>query len=91
MQINTVKFGDRIFSLYRTVRDNNKINVDLLKEYWHCDTALKKDNVFYFCNEIPEIEFEEIEENENQLCDTGVQRDSGDQKIDLPSSESQEG
>ena len=70
MQNNIIQFGDRLFILYRQVRENPKINTEILKQYWSCDTVLKKDGIFYFCNEIPEIEFEEIEENENQLRDT---------------------
>lgn len=72
---NLIEFGDRKFILYRTVRDNDKLDIDLLKQAWRCDTALKKEGIYYFCNEIPEIEFEEIEENENQLCDTSSQRE----------------
>jgi hypothetical protein len=72
---NIIEFGDRKFVLYRTIRDNGKIDVDLLKQYWRCDTSLKKNDIFHFCREIPEIEFEEIEENENQLCDTSSQRE----------------
>ena len=34
--------------------------VNLVKKYWHCDTVLKKENKYYFCNEIKEIEYEEI-------------------------------
>lgn len=55
-----LEFGDRMFSLYRIINDTEKIDVNVLKEYWHCDTALKKDNKLYFCNEIQSIEFEEI-------------------------------
>ena len=72
MRNNILQFGDRIFVLYRTVKITPKIeeNISLLKKHWHCDTALKKDNIFYLCNEVPEIEFEEIKEDENKLCDT---------------------
>jgi hypothetical protein len=50
--------------LYRTIKITPKIeeNISLLKKLWRCDTALRKDNMFYLCNEISEIEFEEIEE-----------------------------
>jgi len=60
MKNNFIQFGDRIFLLYRQIKENPKINTEILKDYWHCDTVLKKDNIFYFCNEIPAIEFEEI-------------------------------
>lgn len=55
-----LEFGDRMFSLYRIINDTEKIDVNVLKEFWYCDTALKKDNKLYFCNEIQSIEFEEI-------------------------------
>ena len=61
---NIIQLGDRIFSLYRIIKITPKIekNVSLLKKLWKYDTALRKDNMFYLCNEISEIEFEEIEE-----------------------------
>lgn len=55
-----IEFGDRKFLLYRTVREFEKLDPNILKEYWHCDTVLKKEDMFYFCNEIKEIEYEEI-------------------------------
>ena len=74
MRNNILQLGDRIFLLYRTIKITPKIdeNISLLKKFWRCDTALRKDNMFYLCNEIPEIEFEEIKENENKLCDTSL-------------------
>ena len=67
MQNNFIQFGDRLFLLYRTVKETPKIssNTELIKKYFHCDTVLKKDGLFYFCNENPYIEFEEILKNEN--------------------------
>ena len=74
MRNDIIQLGDRLFSLYRTIKITPKINknISLLKKFWRCDTALKKDGMFYLCNEISEIEFEEIEENENKLCDTSL-------------------
>ena len=74
MRNNILQLGDRIFLLYRTIKITPKIdeNISLLKKFWRCDTALKKDGIFYLCNEIPEIEFEEIIEDENKLCDTSL-------------------
>ena len=51
-----IEFGDRKFLLYRTVREFEKLDPNILKEYWYCDTVLKKEDMFYFCNEIKEIE-----------------------------------
>jgi len=55
-----IEFGDRKFLLYRTVRETEKIDANVLKEHWHCDTVLKRDNLYYFCNEIKEIDYAEI-------------------------------
>lgn len=60
MQNEYLQFGDRLFVLYRKLQDNQKINTDILKKYWHCDTVLKKENIFYFCNEVQTTEFEEL-------------------------------
>ena len=55
-----IQFGDRTFLLYRTIKVTDKVEPNTLKEYWHCDTVLKKENLYYFCNEIKEINYEEI-------------------------------
>ena len=55
-----IEFGDRKFLLYRTIRETEKIDANILKEHWHCDTVLKRDNLYYFCNEIKEIDYEKI-------------------------------
>ena len=55
-----IEFGDRKFLLYRTVREFEKLDAEILKQYWHCDTVLKKENIYYFCNEIKPIDYAEI-------------------------------
>ena len=66
MRNDIIQLGDRLFVLYRTIKLTPKIeeNISILKKLWHCDTALKKEGIFYLCNEIKEIEFEEIKEDE---------------------------
>ena len=49
-----------MYMLYRTANDTEKMDANLLKKYWHCDTVLKKENKYYFCNEIKSIDYEEI-------------------------------
>ena len=46
--------------LYRTTRITDKIEPNILKKYWHCDTVLKREELYYFCNEIKTIDYEEI-------------------------------
>ena len=55
-----IQFGDRMFMLYRTVKVTDKIDANILRKYWNCDTVLKKEEIYYFCNEIKEIDYEEI-------------------------------
>ena len=75
MRNDIIQLGDRLFVLYRTIKITPKIeeNISTLKKYWHCDTALKKDGIFYLCNEVLEVDFEEIKEDENKLRNTSVQ------------------
>lgn len=74
MRNDIIQLGDRLFVLYRTIKITPKIeeNISTLKKFWRCDTALRKDGLFYLCNEVPEIEFEELKEDENKLCDTSL-------------------
>ena len=41
--------------------ENIKPNIDLspLKTLWHCDSVLKKQGMYYFCDEIKEVSYEE--------------------------------
>ena len=55
-----IQFGDRMFMLYRTVKVTDKVDANILRKHWHCDTVLKKEELYYFCNEIKEIDYEEI-------------------------------
>ena len=62
---DVIGFGDRLFLLYRTVKESEKTTqeaVNLVKKYWHCDIVLKKENIYYFCNEIQTIDYEEIKD-----------------------------
>jgi len=40
----------------------NKVenNIGVLKKYYHCDTLFKAQNYLWLCNEIIDIEYEEI-------------------------------
>ena len=59
-----IDYNNKLFVVKRKIKEQNlKPNIDLnpLKMLWHCDTILKKDHLFYFCNEIKEPEY--VEEN----------------------------
>jgi len=54
--------GDKAYQLVRVLRENSLKNPDMeiLKEYFLCDTLLRKQGKLYFCRIIEEIEYEEI-------------------------------
>jgi len=61
INMELVHMGNRSFYVYRTYKEQDKpVDADLLKEYWHCDTVLKKENIYYFCREIQDVEYEEV-------------------------------
>ena len=61
INMEIVHMGNRSFYVYRTYKERDKpVDADLLKEYWHCDTVLKKENVYHFCREIQDVEYEAV-------------------------------
>ena len=57
-----ISYNDKLFIVKRKIKEQNfKPDIDLnpLKILWHCDTILKKDRLFYFCDEIKEPSYEE--------------------------------
>ena len=56
--------NDNLYQLVRTIKEDRLKNPDteILKEYFNCDTVLRKQGMLYFCRLIKEIEYEEINE-----------------------------
>jgi len=68
INMEIVHMGPRSFYLYRTYKERDKpVNAELLKEFWHCDSVLKKENVYYFCREIQDVEYETVPEVHSNL------------------------
>ena len=53
-----------LYQLVRVLKENQLKNpiMEDLKEYFFCDTLLRKQGLLYFCRLIKEIEYEEINE-----------------------------
>ena len=49
----------RRFPEYR-INLNIKDGVTILKQYYHCDTMFRAQGFLWLCNEIKEVEYEEI-------------------------------
>ena len=56
--------NDNLYQLVRVLREDQlkNPNTEDLKEYFYCDTVLRKQGLLYFCRLIEEIEYEEINE-----------------------------
>ena len=56
--------NDNLYQLVRVLREDQLKNPNMedLKEYFLCDTLLRKQGLLYFCRLIEEIEYEEINE-----------------------------
>jgi hypothetical protein len=50
-----------LYQVIRVLRESQLKNPDMgiLKEYFHCDTLLRRQGMLYFCKLIEEIEYEE--------------------------------
>ena len=53
---NLISFGDRRFVLLRVIPIDDKPNVNTWKEHLFADIVLKKDNKYFFCQEILDAE-----------------------------------
>ena len=54
--------NDKAYQLVRVIPENQLKNPNMedLKEYFNCDTLLRKQGMLYFCRLIKEIEYDEI-------------------------------
>ena len=54
--------NNNLYQLIRVLKENQlkDPNTEDLKEYFLCDTVLRKQGLLYFCRIIEEIEYEEI-------------------------------
>ena len=59
-----INANGNLYQLVRVLRENQLKNPNMedLKEYFLCDTLLRKQGLLYFCRLIKEIEYEEINE-----------------------------
>ena len=59
-----ISANGNLYQLVRLIREDQlkHPNMEDLKEYFLCDTLLRKQGLLYFCRIIEEIEYEEINE-----------------------------
>lgn len=60
-----IKFQDRLLIVKKIIREEYNPNIEAWKEYLGADTVLKKDNILYFLESVPDLEIiEEVKTNE---------------------------
>ena len=59
-----ISANGNLYQLIRVLKENQlkDPNTEDLREYFLCDTVLRKQGLLYFCRIIEEIEYEEINE-----------------------------
>ena len=59
-----INANGNLYQLVRVLKENQLKNPNMedLKEYFLCDTLLRRQGLLYFCRLIEEIEYEEINE-----------------------------
>ena len=55
-----VTFNDKLFIVVKKIRIDRNPIIDVWKEHLNTDTVLKRDGYYWFCEEIPSIDFEEL-------------------------------
>ena len=63
MYKNIIYTKDKAYQLVIVLKESSLKNPDMeiLKEYFLCDTLLRKQGLLYFCRLIEEIEYEDFE------------------------------
>ncbi len=59
-----IQFNDNLYLLERIFRDKEGFPVEEFKEYYDCDTALRKEGKLYFCKLIEEAQ---VIENDGEI------------------------
>ena len=62
---NIIEIQGRLFQVKRKFPENRinlniKDGVTTLKQYYHCDTIFKSQGLIWLCNEIKDVEYEEL-------------------------------
>lgn len=55
-----IGFNDELFLVKRTLKESEKLDVDLLKRYFGVDIVFKKDGILYFVEKIETLEYEQV-------------------------------
>jgi protein associated with RNAse G/E len=63
-----IYFNDKVYIVRKTFKDHPDFPTAEAKDYFNCDTVLKKDGILYICEQIQEAQI--IEDESIQLVET---------------------
>jgi len=55
-----ILYNDTLYLVIRKIRESSNPNVDTWKKHLLADIVLRKDGWYFFCQEVTDIEWEEI-------------------------------
>lgn len=51
-----INFQDKLYLVKKIIKEELQPNIEVWKEHLKADTVLKKDNLFYFLESVPDLE-----------------------------------
>ena len=51
-----INFQDKLYLVKKIIKEELQPNIEVWKEHLMADTVLKKDNLFYFLESVPDLE-----------------------------------
>ena len=55
-----IQLGSELFLVKRVLREEEKFNIDLLKQWFDTEVVLRKDGFLFFVNKIETLEYEQV-------------------------------
>jgi protein associated with RNAse G/E len=55
-----IQLGSELYLVKRTLKEEEKYNIDLLKQWFDTEVVLRKDGMLYFVNKIETLEYEQV-------------------------------
>ena len=55
-----IQMGSELYLVKRVLRESEKFDIDLLKQWFDTEIVLRKDGLLFFVNKIETLEYEQV-------------------------------
>ena len=55
-----IQMGSELFLVKRVLRESEKFDIELLKQWFDTEVVLRKDGLLFFVNKIETLEYEQV-------------------------------